>query len=193
MKTINNTLETDRTRLRYPFIEEAQPRQTEAQRLIQAIKKTQNYLLKRQAPAGYWVGELEADASVSAGYIPLMYFMLGEVDPERQQKVINFVKSKQAVDGSWSTYYGGDGDLNVSIQVYFAMKLAGIPASEPFMQQARNFILARGGISQANVFTKIWLALFGQFDWRGTPTVPSRALVSTSTASVASWLLLIAQ
>ena len=40
------------------------------------------------------------------------------------------------------------------------------------MHRARDFILAQGGIRQANVITKIWLALFGQFDWRETPSVP---------------------
>ena len=40
------------------------------------------------------------------------------------------------------------------------------------MQRGRDFILSRGGISKANVFTKIWLALFGQYEWSGTPSVP---------------------
>jgi hypothetical protein len=43
--------------------------------LDKAIKRTQDYLLRTQNEKGYWVGELEADASVAAGYIPLMYFM----------------------------------------------------------------------------------------------------------------------
>ena len=29
--------------------------------------------------------------------------------------------------------------------------------------------ISQGGIARANVFTKIWLALFGQFDWRAAP------------------------
>lgn len=141
-------------------------------RVDEVIQNSQEYLLSLQTPDGYWVGELEADVSVSAGYIPLMYFMLGEVDPERLHKVINFVKSKQKTDGSWSTYPGGTGNLNVSIQAYFALKLGGISSQEPFMQRARDFILTAGGINQANVFTKIWLAHFGQFGWRGVPTIP---------------------
>ena len=137
-----------------------------------AIGRTREYLLARQSPRGYWVGELEADASVAAGYLPLMYFMRGHLDPERTRKVANQVISKQDPDGSWSSYAGGPGDLSVSIQAYLALKLAGLPANEPLMRRARDFILYRGGIGKANVMTKIWLALFGQFDWRGVPTVP---------------------
>jgi Squalene cyclase len=42
----------------------------------------------------------------------------------------------------------------------------------PHMARARQFILARGGITKARVFTKIHLALFGAFPWEGCPTLP---------------------
>ncbi|MEJ2557994.1 MAG: prenyltransferase/squalene oxidase repeat-containing protein [Anaerolineae bacterium] len=176
MSKINWSPEID-TAIASPYREGILSIKEDQQRIKEAVKKAQDYLLSLQSPEGYWVGELEADASVSAGYIPVMYSMTGRVDPERQRKTITFAKSKQAPDGSWSTYYGGAGDLNVSIQVYFALKVAGISASEPFMQRARDFILGKGGISHANVFTKIWLALFGQYDWSGTPTVPPEIML----------------
>ncbi|MFQ6121545.1 MAG: squalene--hopene cyclase [Dehalococcoidales bacterium] len=143
----------------------------------QTITKAQDYLLSRQSQEGYWVGELEADVTVAAGYIPLIYFMTGEIDPERQRKIVNYVKSKQRADGSWSSYYGGPGDLNVTIQAYFALKLAGVAPTEPFMQRAQEFVLSQGGITKANTLTKIWLALFGQFDWRGTPAMPPEIIL----------------
>ena len=145
--------------------------------LQQAIERCQEHLLGIQRQEGYWSGELEADASVTAGYIPLMYFMTGKVDPERQRKIVNNVKGRQQADGSWSTYYDGSGDLNVTIQVYLALKLAGISQEEPFMQRAREFVLAQGGITKAGVFTKIWLAIFGQFPWRGTPSMPPEIIL----------------
>lgn len=145
--------------------------------VAQAIKRTQDYLLRIQSREGFWVGELEADVTVTAGYIPLMYFMTARVDPERQRKAVDYVRSKQRADGSWSTYYDGPGDLSVTIQAYFALKLAGVSPTEPLMQRAREFVLSQGGITRANVFTKIWLALFGQFDWRGTPAMPPEIIL----------------
>jgi len=141
------------------------------------LQRTQDYLLGIQSQEGYWAGELEADVTVAAGYIPLMHFMTGEVDPERRQKIVNYVKSKQRADGSWSAYHGGPGNPDVTIQAYFALKLAGVSPEEPLMQQARDFVLAHGGITKANAFTKIWLALFGQFDWRGTPALPPEMIL----------------
>jgi len=145
--------------------------------LAEEIRRAQAHLLARQSPKGYWVGELEADASVSAGYVPLMHFMLGAVDPERQRKTVTFVRRRQNPDGSWPAYAGGPGDLSVSIQAYFALKLAGVSAEEPCLECARQFILARGGIGKANAITKVWLALFGQFDWWGTPAVPPELIL----------------
>ncbi len=140
--------------------------------LDRAISLARDHLLGLQAPAGYWVGELEADASVTAGYIPLMHFMTGKVDPAKRDKAVRFILSKQIADGSWPSYAGGPGDLNVTAQVYFALKLAGLAAEEPLMTRARQFILSKGGLTATNTLTRIFLAIFGQYDWRGTPSVP---------------------
>jgi squalene-hopene/tetraprenyl-beta-curcumene cyclase len=142
-----------------------------------AVDRARAHLLGLQNHDGYWVGELEADVSVSAGYVPLMYYMLGRVDPVRQRKVVNFVRSKQNEDGSWSSHAGGPGDLNVSIQSYFDLKLAGVSGEEPFMRRGRDFILSKGGICRSSVFTKIWLALFGQYPWEGTPSLPPEVIL----------------
>jgi squalene-hopene/tetraprenyl-beta-curcumene cyclase len=101
-----------------------------------------------------------------------MYFMGRELSEERRERIIKFLKGEQRPDGSWPAYHGGPGDLSVSVQVYFALKLAGISPEEPFMERAREFILSKGGVPRANVITKFWLALFGEFPWEGTPTVP---------------------
>ena len=141
-------------------------------RLDQAIARGSAHLVSLQQPKGYWVGELEADASVTAGYIPLMYWMTGHVDETRRRKAVNYILSKQNQDGSWPSYFGGRGELNVTVQVYFALKLAGKAAEEPIMTRAKDFVLAHGGVGRCNTLTKVWLALFGQYDWDRTPTVP---------------------
>jgi len=141
-----------------------------------AIQRAQNYLLSIQREEGYWVGELQSDVSVTAGFIPLMKFM-GISHPARQQKVVNYLKQEQLPDGSWNMYWGGKGDLNVTIQAYFALKLAGIPPQEPLMSKAKEFILSKGGINQSHTFTKLLLAPFGQFPWHYLPSLPPEMLL----------------
>jgi squalene-hopene/tetraprenyl-beta-curcumene cyclase len=144
--------------------------------LEEAIGRTQAYLLQQQALEGYWVAELESDVTVTAGYIPLMRFM-GIAQPERERRIVSFLGSQQLPDGGWSSYWGGPGNLNVSVQTYFALKLAGVQAEEAFMQRARAFILSKGGVSKTHTFTKILIALFGQFDWRGLPSLPPELIL----------------
>jgi squalene-hopene/tetraprenyl-beta-curcumene cyclase len=143
--------------------------------LDEAIGTTQAYLLKQQATDGYWVGELESDVTVSAGYIPLMRF-LHLSHPERERKIVNLLKGEQRPDGGWSSYRGGSSDLNVSAQAYFALKLAGVSPEEPFMQRARRFVLSQGGATKTHTFTKLLLAPLGQYDWRGLPSLPPEVI-----------------
>jgi squalene-hopene/tetraprenyl-beta-curcumene cyclase len=152
-------------------------RRADLDRVEEAARKTREHLFGLQNEEGYWVGELEADASVAAGYIPLMLFMTGKVDESRARKIVYYVMSRQKPDGSWSAYEGGPGDLSVSVQVYFALKLAGKAEIEPEMRRAKEFILSRGGVQCANIITKIWLALFGQYEWRHIPSLPPELIL----------------
>src|SRR5439155_2562930 len=45
-------------------------------------------------------------------------------------------------------------------------------ATEPALALARDFILGRGGLARAGVFSRIWLAYFGQCPWAGVPSLP---------------------
>jgi squalene-hopene/tetraprenyl-beta-curcumene cyclase len=144
--------------------------------LTQAIGCSQAYLLSQQTSDGYWVGELEANTTLTSQYI-LFRHLSGQVDEVRQQKCVRYLLSQQQSDGGWRLYYGGPSDLSTTIEAYFAMRVAGVSPEEPAMQQARQLILSQGGLSHAHVFTKIFLALFGQYDWRGIPVIPPEIIL----------------
>ncbi|HKI55701.1 MAG TPA: squalene--hopene cyclase [Trueperaceae bacterium] len=142
-----------------------------------AAQRAQEALLSRQHEEGYWLGELEADASVTAGYVPVMHAVTGEVDPVRRDKAVRFVRARQLGDGSWPAYHGGPGSLDVSVQAYFGLKLAGVDPADRAMARARQFVLSRGGVERANLVTKIWLAVFGQYDYARIPSVPPELML----------------
>jgi squalene-hopene/tetraprenyl-beta-curcumene cyclase len=128
-------------------------------------------LLRRQHPAGYWINELEADATITAEYL-LLRRWLGIADPATEAKAIRHLQAIQLLDGGWPIYHNGPADLSATVKAYFALKMAGIPAGAPSMARARQRVLELGGITRVNVFTKILLALFGEYDWDGVPCMP---------------------
>jgi squalene-hopene/tetraprenyl-beta-curcumene cyclase len=136
-----------------------------------AIERAQQHLLAIQGPDGHWVGELEADSTITSEYL-LFCHLVDRVDREREAKMITYLRRCQRPDGGWSLYEGGPANLSATIKAYFAMKAAGVPAEDPAMAAARALIRAGGGPVEANVFTKILLALFGEYDWSGVPTMP---------------------
>jgi len=135
------------------------------------IDKSCEFFFREQLPEGYWWAELESNVTISAEYLMLFHF-LGMVDKARETKIANYILSKQTQEGCWTIYYGGPGDLSTTIEAYFALKLAGYPTDHPAMEKARAFILKKGGIIKSRVFTKIFLALFGEFAWFGVPSMP---------------------
>ncbi len=136
-----------------------------------AVDLSQKYFRRTQHSEGYWWGELESNPSMEAEYLMLCHFT-GRYDKERWRKVSNFILSKQRDNGSWGQYYGSLGDVSTSVECYFALKLAGHQVDSEPMLKAKEFILSKGGVPKVRVFTKIWLALFGQWDWKGTPNLP---------------------
>jgi squalene-hopene/tetraprenyl-beta-curcumene cyclase len=142
----------------------------------EAIRRSRAWILRQQHEAGFWVAELEADTTLTSEYLMLRRF-LNMVDPDRQRKAIRHLVATQLPEGGWPIYYGGPADISASVKAYFALKLAGISQDEPFMVQAREAILAKGGVAAANVFTKITLTLFDQYDWRGIPSMPPEIML----------------
>jgi squalene-hopene/tetraprenyl-beta-curcumene cyclase len=140
-------------------------------RIEKALRNTTQLLLKTQYEEGYWWAELESNVSITCECI-MLYHLLGCSDPERERGMVKYLLNQQRRNGSWGLYYGDDGNLSTTIEAYFALKLAGEdPQSMPLLK-ARDYILGQGGIEASRVFTKIWLALFSQYDWDKVPSMP---------------------
>ncbi|MFQ5774441.1 MAG: squalene--hopene cyclase [Kiloniellaceae bacterium] len=144
--------------------------------LDRLIGETRHALKGLQQQDGHWVFEFEADATIPAEYIMLQHY-LGEIDETRERRIANYLRSIQAASGGWSLFYDGAPDLSATVKAYFALKLAGDDPEAPHMARARALVRARGGAAQANVFTRIALALFGQAPWRAVPEMPAEIML----------------
>lgn len=141
-----------------------------------AVARSQDYLLSNQNPEGYWVGELIVDSTLVSDTVAYHHWN-GKVDPEWQRKAVNHIFNLQLPDGGWNIYYGGPAEVNATIKAYLALKLAGVPVTDPRMLKAREVANSLGGVPRMNTFSKLYLALLGLFPWKYVPTIPCEVLL----------------
>jgi squalene-hopene/tetraprenyl-beta-curcumene cyclase len=144
--------------------------------LEKAVERSQQHLLSLRKPEGFWVGELMVDATLVADMVAYHHWE-GKVDPEWQRKAVHHMRAMQLPDGGWNIYHDGPADINATIKCYLALKLAGIPVTDPGMLRAREMALSLGGVPRMNTFSKLYLALLGLFPWEYVPTIPCEVIL----------------
>jgi len=137
-----------------------------------AIQKSQNYLLSLQESKGYWCGELIVDTTLPSDYI-FLYRILGIQDEVKEKKLLQYILDNQLDTGGWNIYPYGPAEINATIKAYTILKICGYNIDDERLVKARKWILERGGLDASNTFTKIYLALIGQFPWKKIPAIPS--------------------
>ena len=146
---------------------------------VEAIARGCEALFARQAPEGFWCGELPADTTLESDYILLQLWLHqpegAHWDPPSRGRIDRACQSileRQLADGGFNIYRAGPAEVNATIKAYCALKLAGhSPESEP-MRRARRRILELGGLQGANSYVKINLSLFGLYPRQHAPSVP---------------------
>lgn len=125
---------------------------------------------------GHWCAELEGDSILESEYALALYF-LGLAEPGKLEKLAVTIRRGQCDDGGWANYPGGPSDVSVSVKAYLVLKLTGDDPASPPMTRARDRILDLGGLEGCNSFTKIYLSIFGLFDWQRCPAVPPEMIL----------------
>jgi squalene-hopene/tetraprenyl-beta-curcumene cyclase len=136
-----------------------------------ALKAGVEFLIARQDAAGWWKGVMRTNVTMDAEDLLLRQF-LGILTSDDLSSAARWIRSQQREDGTWATFFGGPGDLDTTIEAYVALKLAGDSIDSPHMASARQFVIASGGIAASRVFTRLWLALFGEWSWDELPEMP---------------------
>lgn len=140
------------------------------------IDRTIGWLRTQQRPDGHWCAELEGDTILESEYLIYLHWC-GKLTPEMLRKTTNYIISREASGGGWGIYPGGPCELSASVKAYMVCKWAGHSPDEPFMQRARAAILAKGGASRVNSYTRIFLWLIGLYDFKHVPAIPAELLV----------------
>jgi squalene-hopene/tetraprenyl-beta-curcumene cyclase len=139
------------------------------------LARARDHLLDLQEAAGFWKGELQTNVTMDAEDLLLRQF-LGVLTPEVLEPAAAWIRSEQRADGTWANFHGGPGDLSTTVEAYAALRLAGDSPEASHMRIAREFVLDRGGLERARVFTRLWLALFGAWPWARLPALPPEVI-----------------
>jgi squalene-hopene/tetraprenyl-beta-curcumene cyclase len=139
------------------------------------LARARDYLLGLQHEQGWWQGELETNVTMDAEDL-LMREFLGVADEAHTAAEARWIRSQQREDGTWANFYGGPGDLSTTIEAYVALRLAGDEPDAPHLKTAAEWIRAQGGLAASRVFTRIWMAMFGEWPWEDLPVIPAELI-----------------
>ena len=141
-----------------------------------ATAAARRYLLSIQREDGHWCAELEGDTILESEYMLTMHF-LGRASEPRIRKAAEYLRRQQLPGGGWAIFPGGPPEVSASAKAYFALKLVGDDPEAPHMAKARKVVRELGGLDACNSFTKIYLSIFGQYDWEKCPVVPPELIL----------------
>src|SRR5262249_42714562 len=142
-----------------------------AGRAAAALDAAVTHLRGRQHRPGYWKGELATNVTMDAEDMLLREF-LGIREARATEECARWIRSQQRADGTWATFEGGPPELSTTVEAWVALRLAGDAPDAPHMARAAAYVVAGGGVESTRVFTRVWLALFGLWEWQRLPDLP---------------------
>ena len=137
----------------------------------ETLDRAVGHLLGRQHEDGWWQGELQTNVTMDAEDLLLREFLRIRT-PEETDAAARWIRSQRRADGTWSNFAGGEANLSTTVEAYVALRLAGDAPDAGHMAETAAWIRDRGGIPATRVFTRIWLALVGQWSWDDLPVMP---------------------
>ncbi|WQF80829.1 Putative terpenoid cyclases/protein prenyltransferase alpha-alpha toroid [Colletotrichum destructivum] len=144
----------------------------------ECLQTAAQYAFGLQQPDGHWYTELRSNISFTAQYVCLREIVGTSLRASQDgSQFRKWLLAQQNVDGSWSLAPGEPGDLSISVEGYFALKLLGVSPKDQSMCRARNFTLSVGGLPQVGIITQFLLALFGLVDWDEIAQVPAELIL----------------
>ncbi len=153
-----------------------------------AADRGATHLRDIQDPDGFWSGELESNVSITAEQLFLLAALGLDTDADHEGIAAELLAT-QGEDGGWPVWFGGPGDLSVTVEAWYALRLAGRAADAEPMQRAQAFVLSQGGANQARFFTRLWLAVLGKYPWAALPAAPPELMMLPPRAPVSVYRL----
>lgn len=130
-------------------------------------------LRKDQSSDGSWDYHFETGFATDA-YMIILLRSLEINDEQLIEGLAGRIISKQDKNGSWKLFHDEQGgNLTATVEAYYALLYSGyFEKDDRQLQAAKKYIVKNGGLEHINTFTKVMLALTGQYHWPAFFPIP---------------------
>ncbi|MED3625175.1 squalene--hopene cyclase [Bacillus thermocopriae] len=146
--------------------------------ITNGIKWIVDKLRKDQSPDGSWNYPFETGISTDA-YMIILLRTLEINDEELIRGLCKRILNQQEKNGAWKLFYDEkEGNLSTTLEAYYSLLFSGYYCKDhQSLQAAKKFILAKGGLKNVSTFTKIMLAITGEYKWPSRSSLPIEVIL----------------
>jgi sporulenol synthase len=141
--------------------------------VVSEIHEIKSRLQEKQSSDGSWRFCFEG-GPMTDSYMIILLRTLQIHDEDLIRRLTERIAAKQEENGAWKLFPDEvGGNLSAAIEAYYALLFSGhYRANDRNMQAAKQYILSKGGLSEASMLTKVVLALTGQYRWPRHRLIP---------------------
>ncbi|MFD6438863.1 squalene--hopene cyclase [Peribacillus sp. NPDC060186] len=145
--------------------------QLEINRLVYRLKQD-------QSADGSWNYPFDTGITADA-YMIILLKILDIEDAPLIEALVKRIESRQTENGSWKLFQDEkEGNLSVTIEAYYGLLYSGLrKKQDSHMRMAKQFIVSKGGIKQAQTLTKMMLTVTGQHKWPPLFPIPLEVIL----------------
>ena len=132
-----------------------------------------DYLARIQSDQGSWRGDYDGPLFLLPGYVFAHYATGRTVPQDEAAGFVRYLASVQNTDGGFGLHLESPSYLFTTVLNYVALRLLGVPATDPSTARARAWIGEHGGAVGVPSWGKYWLSILRLYEWRGVhPVLP---------------------
>ena len=146
-----------------------------------AIGRGLEVLARTQGRTGSWKGDYGGPLFLLPLYVFTLHAIGRPPGPKVRDGIVGYFRKHQNADGGFGLDVEGESLVFTSVIVYVALRLLGVPKSDPGLARARLWFLRHGGAASSASWGKHMLAVLGLYAYEGLhPTPPELWLLPRS-------------
>ncbi|XP_019438760.1 PREDICTED: probable oxidosqualene cyclase [Lupinus angustifolius] len=139
------------------------------------LKRALRSLSTLQSEDGFWPGDYGGPLFLLPALVIGLY-VTGALNTilniEHRREMKRYLFTHQNIDGGWGLHIEGCSTMFCTSLSYVSLRLLGEELDDGAMQNARKWILDRGGVTSIPSWGKLWLSVIGLYEWRGINPIP---------------------